>query len=355
MFDERHYVPVLKWKRGEQRALRELENDVRGAITPLLEMSFNPDLETGEPPRPPGELIENAIDKMCESWLKQHRFFLDAGMFATLAEATGTALLFDAARARDLPFVPVVALSQPVGDVTAAIGCGAAGACIRIPFAESGDALPEQLLAFVAERKLPPENIDLILDLGALLTDSAGAAVMLARAFVSAVPDIERWRTVTLLATSFPEHMGSVPANGELVAPRTEWLTWMRLSQEAKLKRMPSFGDYAIQHPDGPEDYDPRKMPMSACIRYTCEREWLFIKGVTTKLSSPAEQFPGLAQRLTMHARFCGDEHCRGCGDAAACAQGAPRLGNPEQWRRIGTVHHLTMVVRQLSALQPRA
>jgi hypothetical protein len=24
MFDERHSVPVLKWKRGEQRALREL-------------------------------------------------------------------------------------------------------------------------------------------------------------------------------------------------------------------------------------------------------------------------------------------------------------------------------------------
>jgi len=38
MFDHRHYVPVVKWKRGERVALRNLTSDVREKITPLIEL-----------------------------------------------------------------------------------------------------------------------------------------------------------------------------------------------------------------------------------------------------------------------------------------------------------------------------
>lgn len=41
MFDHNHYVPVLRWKQGEQRALQQLTPVVKSSITPLIELVPN--------------------------------------------------------------------------------------------------------------------------------------------------------------------------------------------------------------------------------------------------------------------------------------------------------------------------
>lgn len=38
MFDHAHYVPVLRWKRAERAALREMDPADKDALTPLLEL-----------------------------------------------------------------------------------------------------------------------------------------------------------------------------------------------------------------------------------------------------------------------------------------------------------------------------
>jgi hypothetical protein len=38
MHTHRHYVPVIRWKRGEQKALLKLTSEVRREITPLIEI-----------------------------------------------------------------------------------------------------------------------------------------------------------------------------------------------------------------------------------------------------------------------------------------------------------------------------
>src|SRR5437660_3167636 len=38
MFTHRHYVPVLRWKGGEQKALLKMAPEIRRCITPLLEI-----------------------------------------------------------------------------------------------------------------------------------------------------------------------------------------------------------------------------------------------------------------------------------------------------------------------------
>ena len=37
MFDSKHYVPILKWKRAEQGALKALEEKHKKNITPLIQ------------------------------------------------------------------------------------------------------------------------------------------------------------------------------------------------------------------------------------------------------------------------------------------------------------------------------
>ncbi len=39
MFGSTHYVPILRWKRGERFALGELSNETRRMITSLVELT----------------------------------------------------------------------------------------------------------------------------------------------------------------------------------------------------------------------------------------------------------------------------------------------------------------------------
>lgn len=38
MFDYKHYVPIVRWKAGERTALRELYDDDKAGLTPLIEI-----------------------------------------------------------------------------------------------------------------------------------------------------------------------------------------------------------------------------------------------------------------------------------------------------------------------------
>lgn len=39
MFDHKHYIPVLRWKRAEWKALGELASGDRDYVTPFLELT----------------------------------------------------------------------------------------------------------------------------------------------------------------------------------------------------------------------------------------------------------------------------------------------------------------------------
>lgn len=115
------------------------------------------------------------------------------------------------------------------------------------------------------------------------------------------------------------------------------------------MARLPTYGDYVIQHPAGVEGYDPRIMPMSAAIRYTAKLKWFLLRGVTSKRMPLAAQFPALAKKLMGSGHYYGPPHCDGSASVAACAAKKPGFGSPEVWRRIGTVHHIEVVTADLA------
>ena len=38
MFDSKHYFPVIKWKRGEKKALKNLDSTLKNQFTPIIEL-----------------------------------------------------------------------------------------------------------------------------------------------------------------------------------------------------------------------------------------------------------------------------------------------------------------------------
>ncbi len=202
--------------------------------------------------------------------------------------------------------------------------------------------------------------MDLILDLGPVESLIVPGVRALARGFVDEIPDPTRWRTLTVSGCAFPQSMAVVDPSSYALVDRIEWLAWREelyddRADVARLPRLPTFSDCAIQHPLGVEGFDPRIMSASASTRVATGDQWLLIKGVSTDSVAPSIQFPGLATQLVyghlQRAHWKGETHCTGCAGMKLCADGGPKVGTPEAWRRLGTIHHLTCAAEQIGAL----
>lgn len=352
MLGPRHYVPILKCKRGEKRALQLLAPWVRAMIMPMVEVV---ELRPG---KTLSEHLATSFRGLPDALPRGTSFYLDAGEIGVAAADAATEA-FRRAEDLGLTFVPVCGPSRPATENLAAVSrVQLGGVCVRLRRTElERGALRPALVTFMAQHGLSPSSTDLVLDMGAIEAMVVPGALAVARAFIGAIPDVSTWRNLVLAGCSFPKSMGVLGANQYTDVERVEWLTWRDYSSAAPeaVPRVPTYGDCAIQHPSGVEGFDPRVMQVSAAVRYTSGDSWLLIKGRSTRISPAREQFRALASVLApggqLGGRFAGVDHCRGCADIAACASGAPNLGSAEAWRRIGTVHHITVVAEQLAAL----
>lgn len=173
--------------------------------------------------------------------------------------------------------------------------------------------------------------------------------------YLAAIPEIARWRTLTLAACAFPQSMQGFPGKTTSSTPRSDWVLWTRLhAMRDRLQRLPAFGDYCIQHPLLVSDFNPRVMQASATIRYTADEEWLLVRGEGLKAAEAGgyKQFLGLSQDLVARTEYSGPQHCVGCRmiyDKAQPDSGS--TGNLTTWREIGTSHHITLAVEQIRSL----
>ena len=348
-FGPSHYVPVLKVKRGEKSALQLIDFGLRKHITPLLEIVEWRKRKKGSTL---ASHLDTAFKGLAKSLRMYSRCFLDARELAPLGPSAAQQV-FTRAAAAGIPFIPVTGINR--ADATAALRHTERGLAIRLTRDEfEAGNLSSSLIAFMTRHDIGPGDTDLILDLGPVENMVTEGVARFATQFLGDVPDPNRWRTLTLSASAFPKSMGVVDRHSHAVVDRTEWLAWQRLRDRGQLVRVPTFGDCAIQHPSGVEGFDPRMMQVSAAVRYALADSWLLIKGESTKAKPAKEQFPVLAKRLTyahLQGHFRGENHCEGCASIKRAADGQPRLGSAEVWRRIGTIHHITEVTRTLRSL----
>lgn len=348
-FGPHHYVPVLKIKRGEKAALQQISATVRSRVTPLLEVVQR------QPDKQLQAHLETTFKGLADSVSGYARCFLDAREIAADGPQAATAV-FERASTAGIAFTPVTGISR-AADLLAVLSHKATGIALRLTRAEfeEGD-LAVRIGAFINAHSLEPNQVDLIIDLGAVEDLITDGVVGLTDAFMAEVPNHHQWRTFTLSACSFPVSMGVVDRHSHDFIERTDWISWrdhLHLERQY-LTRLPSFSDCAIQHPLGVEGFDPRIMQVSASIRYTLSDQWLLIKGESTRFRPPSVQFPQLATRLVyghLQSHFAGAAHCAGCALMKSAADGAPGLGSAEAWRKLGTVHHISTVMQGLGSL----
>jgi hypothetical protein len=354
MFSHRHYVPILRWKRAEWIALRNLFDRDREAMTPLVELvprSFGPNSK-GDVPAPQ-TVLANVAAEIGESW-GTSRIFVDLWLLGRMPALPGgihpMVFLGDQTRARQLNVIPVTGLGrQPAyqAAIAAVAASNSCGICLRVHPAEiqSADfsARLESLMGAIGVRE---KDVDLLVDFQVLDAGPMNLATLELR-----VPNLARWRTFTIASGAFPPDLTQF-AIGQHLLPRLDWVAWLRhITNENGGRRLPSYSDYTIQH--GRFIEPPDRANFSASIRYTASQDWLIMRGegVFHDGSPGFAQWPANAQLLCVRPEFCGPVYSYGDQYIYDKSRNPATTGGAETWLRAGINHHLTFVVRQIASL----
>lgn len=355
-FGYRHYVPALKWRKGEYRALSELDTNKKASLTPLIEMPPVPwDYETESPAKTIDQHLSQTINQIGANWGSLPAF-LDVEDVQSEVLANGEhplTYLTEGAVAANLNLIPTTGLDRDQAYQSAIAGLIQSGISeiairLRTP-AVFSPQLDHDLGALLSQLGLAISQVHIILDFQAV---DENAATVISAALPLAVASstlLQQSATLTFLATGFPPNLSEInPGVGSIT--RIEWDVWQMLLTQSQRKL--SFGDYAISHFESAE-LDPRVMRVSASIRYTSSSEWIIFRGYW--LQHPAHggygQFHDLCTQIIQHPAYSTNAFSAGDQCIWDCAHHNSGTGNLTTWRQAGTNHHLTFVINQIANL----
>jgi hypothetical protein len=346
MFGHRHYVSLMRAKGAELRALRDLTPSLRPWITPMLECPSTVLADCDS-----SKALQRRVDGVMShlSGWSGRTVFLDFSMlgFATREGALEVAAA-SAARLGIRP-TPVVSLKRlaesPYGRSIQTVSARHGSTiCLRVSTTEltldSIDEILDQRLKAYSAR---PEDVDLIIDRGGV----DGSSVTYPE-FAHRIPWIDSWRTLTVLAGSFPKDLEGLTRGKIHRLRRFEWGQWRDLGSWTG--RRPAFGDYTVQHVYFSEPVHGANP--SASVRYTIEEEFVVLRGegVRNEGGPGRGQWNAWAAILIEKPEFFGPAFSAGDRYIADRAANWDNTGTPQSWLQAAFSHHVTTAALQVAA-----
>lgn len=353
-YDENYYVPILKWKRGEQKALELIPIEQQNHLMPLLEIPPIPyDYVNEKESKTIDQHVENICEQIKNSWHVQRPIFLDLSLIEDKVNMENGVhpfvYIYENAKEMNIDFIPVTSLNRNTlynEAVKEIINDNKLGLCVRL-CDDDFDDIEETLKGITDDYSIERKDIDLIIDFGYISPKDQNKTAVVAQVFINSIPHLEEWRSLTIAGTSFPETLSSIETGTTGTIPRTEWLIWNQIITKNRTKITPQFGDYCVANPEI-IDIDPRFMNMAANIRYTGEEDYIIFRGKSIKRHG-GQQNHALSEQVVNHSEYKGKDFCWGDKYIHDCSQKNCSPGNSETWRRVGTNHHLALVISQLS------
>jgi hypothetical protein len=262
-------------------------------------------------------------------------------------------VVFETARIENCSAVPVIGFSSDVAFRTA-VGAvmrqDRRGLCLRIVLSDfDRPNLTADIDALLRALGVGWSECDLVIDLVTPNYMPLAVFTMTLTAILGRVPVLNRWRTVTIVGTSYPPSVANLAAPYRLV-PRLEWQAYRAfvatLGHDA---RIPTFGDYAVAHPDLVE-LDMRLIKPFAKLRYTIDDNWHVARGTPVRTHGFG-QYQQMCATLVKLPYFSGPAYSAADAYIADCAAGRVTTGNLSTWVWVSTNRHLTKVVDDLASV----
>lgn len=367
MLTTKHYVPILKWKRAEQNALKDVTEQRKKFITPLIEIV--PPKQNDKKPADEAysEMITTFKDvrtkdipkEILQAWGEDQIYVdlspiypLDVKQFG-MKEIINNSLLL---RLKPIPVFNLV--DEPDYQhtaVTASIKSGN-GVCIRITAPDLKDVKSTNayLLELLDELNLKPDQVDILIDV-----KEAADELTYARSALNSqeLVHLPLWRNFIFANGTFPQDLSEQIKEDDNHIQRTEWVNWKRQRASLKIARTPTFADYTIRHPIFNEI--TQNYPGTASLKYTVNDEWVVKKGDVRRF----DMYLAHAAILITEDYFYGKDFSAGDSYIQEKADYLPEYmriktldpskakgtGRAEDWIRAGINHHLSVAVDQLA------
>ncbi|MFW7190041.1 beta family protein [Lysinibacillus sp. BNK-21] len=364
MFNHKHYVPIIKWKRGERNALEKLDPALKTNMTPLLEIQPIPfNHKEGTFSKTLDQHLENIGAQVKSAWDQDRPIFVDIDTLYENIESSEETVqsgqhpvefIIDIIESNGIKVIPVTGIYryQSFHDAIERITTKYhRGICIRLQEEELSDlaSLPKVIDDLLDFHKISPKDVDLILDYKQILPTQEQTHVGNLILLLAQFPLISEWRTLTIASTAYPKTLQQIATGSNGSIPRTEWSVYQKLLT-LSLGRLPAFSDYNITHPDF-VDLDPRLINVAAGIRYTYSNKYYIFRGVSVKKNGFA-QMTSICQDVVQHRCYRGGTFSFGDKEIEDCAnQTRTTNGNLETWVTAGINHHLTLVAKDIANL----
>ncbi len=361
----RPYVPIVRWRPAEIRAIKQLNGICKASIKPVFEFILPPPTTDRKDYK---KVLEDSKTKflrklpkiakqMLDCWGIESAF-IDVHLLDGDIRPTAFDSILSSTRNLGISTIPVTYI-VPVESSRADIDVrrlavnfanrSEQGLCIRIDISHFGPQLSQAIEKFVKDEALDITKTDLLVDLKVIDSQPAGEEVA---SQISQLPYLVEWRSIILAAGSFPRDLSNFEKHGHYTIPRHEWHTWYHMIKQTGLERQPLYSDYTIQHPIH-YGHIPGANP-SASIRYTQHETWELFRGEGLRNEKGAgfKQYSGLANLLMTSSFFKGMDYS--FGDAYIYEKATSRddhTGTPQTWLTAGINHHITLVVDQIANL----
>jgi hypothetical protein len=364
MFNYKHYIPILKWKRAEQGALEFLNDKQKEFITPLIQLVMpnekkdeNLDSLIGRF----GEQIDQIPSKIIKVW-GYSQLFLDVSLLYSLELKIKTLKsVIKAGSSLGGNLTPVFYLNDDIEIIKTIENLASKnniGACLRLVLSDLDDikSLNEKIKKLILVTGLSVQNVDLLIDIKCTgdNDEKYNKYFKLSQKIIS----LNSWRTFTFSSGSFPKDLSGCRIDDENLIPRIDWLSWKAFLVDSSVLRVPAFSDYTIQHPI--YDKQVQLFHPTTSIKYTLDNEWLIMKGKKQKF----EMYLANAAILISDNSFKGKGFSNGDDFIYEKAkyyseymekksQGidSKGTGSTESWLKAGINHHLSLVAHQVSNL----
>ncbi len=359
MFDHQ-YVPVLRTKEGEFRALEALAASVSASVIPLFEVSKAPINQKAGLPKPEHKHIDDVSRDVIKATEAFSEIWIDDKIARPerIPETSDSphARLFEALSDHPAIVVPVISTHRSAHYLAAAQDHARKTGRLAVRITSEfivGPNAADRLKAVCDSTGISASGIDLVLDVEPFNSSQKTVTFMGTVQAIRQIPALAEWRTFTLATTALPEQAAQdEPNDSTFFRPRSCWLMWQDLLSSPEVSRKPRFGDYGIDSPatDLDRTFYGAPVPM---IRYTIPEHWVFFRGSGKPKNSPtrATDWPQLSRRLLSSGHFRGPDYSAGDRFIQECADGAPNHGGGSAWRFVGVSHHVTQVVEQLTNL----
>ena len=344
------YTPVLKWKAGEKRALKNLPDIIKSNILPIIELQPCIDAEEST------EIIKKFGDDIIKYLGKNSEFLLDFSYFDIELQLENYVKAFlEVSLSKGVKCIPIISLNNYdlyTEQFVEAHNFIKNGIAIRITKENLINNLNNSqninnVKKILEETQKDESSSILIIDFESISENNLSYNVLVYNHIKSNL-NLESYKKVILVGTGFPNGFPSSYMDGENQKefPRLEQKLWKNLDINSNEKII--YGDYCCSSP-APLIADSRNLRPSAIIKYTTENSWFIVRGEQL-FRAGHSQYHDLSKKIINSKYFKGKTYSYGDEFIFNCASDDDsKTGNPTTWVQVATNHHITLAVNQIS------